>query len=309
MVLSSLQCITLVVLFMTECVLILTFNFITIILFVRSRDLRNRSMCLVLSLAIADTLVGGVSASITITGLGQYCDIWKQGVHYNVSHRIWYLFPIASLTNLAAISLERLHATFRPLAHIVVTKRVYGTVTAISWITAALVAASLAFVQRREHFYYVWNSYNVICLFVICVSYASIAVKMFCGTHPQHHGAVSRERKLTKTLFLVTVTSFVIWLPYTISTFLYYATDVFASQAHSRNLFLNYMLIFVFFANSLVNPILYAIRMLEFRRVLLLLFCRRRQILRVVPQDFHLRTLRNRGNNLDSRPPNNQEER
>ena len=318
MVLSSFQCITLVALFMTECVLIVTFNFISILLFVRCHNLRKRSMCLVLSLTIADMLVGGVSASGTITDLGKLCDMWKQGsFHYtrdnmlqSILYWLWHLFPIASITNLAAISLERVYSTFRPFAHLCITKRVYGIVAATSWITAAFVAASFAFAQRREYHYYVWNSLNVICLLVICVSYASIAVKMFCATHPQHQGGVSREKKLTKTLLLATVTSSVLWLPYTISTFLFYVTDIFASLAHSKSVLLNYVLIFVFFANSLVNPIFYTIRMPEFRRALLLLFCPRRQILRTVRQDFHLRIPRNRGNNnFDSRPPNNQEKR
>ena len=100
MVFSSSQCITLVVLFVTESVLIVTFNFITILLFVKSRNLRKRSMCLVLSLAIADMLVGGVSTSITITGLGQHCDIGKQGVLYYILYPFWNLFPIASLPTL-----------------------------------------------------------------------------------------------------------------------------------------------------------------------------------------------------------------
>ena len=125
-----------------------------------------------------------------------------------------------------------------------------------------------------------------------------------------HNSGVSRERKLTKTLLLVTVTSLVIWLPYTISTFLFYVIGIFASMAHWKIVLLNYVLIFVFFANSLVNPIFYTIRMPEFRGALLLLFCRRRQILRTVRQDFHLRTPRIRGNNnFDPWPPNNQEER
>ena len=38
-------------------------------------------------------------------------------------------------------------------------------------------------------------------IFIICVSYAAIVMKMHCSAHPQHHGAAGRERKLTKTLF------------------------------------------------------------------------------------------------------------
>ena len=119
-----------------------------------------------------------------------------------------------------------------------------------------------------------------------------------------HNSGVSRERKLTKTLLLVTVTSLVIWLPYTISTFLFYVIGIFASMAHWKIVLLNYVLIFVFFANSLVNPIFYTIRMPEFRGALLLLFCRRRQILRTVRQDFHLRTPRIRGRPITKRKDN-----
>ena len=43
--------------------------------------------------------------------------------------------------------------------------------------------------------------------------YSSIAAKFYCGAHPQRHGAISRERKLTKTLFIVTVVSLILLLP------------------------------------------------------------------------------------------------
>ena len=42
---------------------------------------------------------------------------------------------------------------------------------------------------------------------VICVSYSCIVVKLLCGAHPPHHGAASRQRKLTITLFIMTIVS------------------------------------------------------------------------------------------------------
>ena len=65
-----------------------------------------------------------------------------------------------------------------------------------------------------------WSLFYVFCLFVVCASYVSTVVKISCGAHPQHHGATSRERKLTKTLLIVTVVSLLLWLPYTIFTVL-----------------------------------------------------------------------------------------
>ena len=47
------------------------------------------------------------------------------------------------------------------------------------------------------------------------VSYSSIATKFNCGNASQHHGAIRRERKLTKTLFTVTIVSLILVMPFT----------------------------------------------------------------------------------------------
>ena len=43
-------------------------------------------------------------------------------------------------------------------------------------------------------FFNVFFSLLSCCLFIIFASYTAVVVKMFCGTPPQHHGAVSREK-------------------------------------------------------------------------------------------------------------------
>ena len=48
---------------------------------------------------------------------------------------------------------------------------------------------------------------QLLCLFVIFVSYTSIAVKFYCGARHPHHGAARKQRKLTVTLLLMTVVS------------------------------------------------------------------------------------------------------
>ena len=126
-------------------------------------------------------------------------------------------FLVASLTNLAAISLERAHATFRPFKHRVIKKWVFGFIIAISWVTSGLVSAASYLLHESMSFMYIGHSFICFCLFVVCVSYVSIVMKVYRGAHPQHHGAASRERKLTKTLFIVTVVSLLMWLPFTIT--------------------------------------------------------------------------------------------
>ena len=268
---------------------ILALNFLTILVFVKNRFLRKRGMYLVINLAVADMLVGAFPVSCTYLSLGQTCNIWKGhcsiGQGFEVLHMLWHMFLIASLTNLTMISIERAHATFRPFEHHVITQRVYGTVIAVSWLLASLIATSLEVISqtRRDLYFYVWNTFNAICLFVICVSYLSIAVNVCCSVRPQHHDrAVSREKKLTKTLLIVTLVSLLLWLPYIICSFLFFSTDIITSLSPLAIKLLNYACIFLYFANSFVNSILYATRMSNFRRAAILL-CRRNRQGQVVP--------------------------
>ena len=57
-------------------------------------------------------------------------------------------------------------------------------------------------------------------------------------------------------------------------TFVKFTTNSFKSISYQKELGLNLALIVLSNANSLVNPLLYAIRMAEFRRALLSLFRR-----------------------------------
>ena len=117
------------------------------------------------------------------------------------------------------------------------------------------------------------------CLFILVVSYSSIASKFYCGTHPQHHGAIRRERKLTKTLFIVTIVSLILVRLFTIC-FLYDIVspgEIFETISCQTQLHLRYLLHCLFYGNSLINPLLYALKMPEFKRALfLLLRCRSR---------------------------------
>ena len=49
-----------------------------------------------------------------------------------------YFFLNASVGSLVAISLERMHATFRPLKHSLIKKRCYGVAITAVWLTAGV---------------------------------------------------------------------------------------------------------------------------------------------------------------------------
>ena len=182
-----------------------------------------------------------------------------------------FFFPLASLTNIAVISLERFHATFRPFRHRVIKRWVNVVAIVVVWVFPLIV--SVIWLVEVLYFYgyhlYILESYCLLCLIVIFVSYMSILFKFRFGAHPQRHCAGDlRQRKLTVTLFMTTLVSLLLWLPYSILLFLLWST-VFQENFH-----LSHSLQFLFYANSLVNPILYTIRMPDFRKALLSLFRR-----------------------------------
>ena len=279
MIISLSECVIWFIVLTAECVVIVTANLLTIILFIKNRSLRTRSMYLVMSLTVADLLVGSLSASVNqFFSQNFYCPLVNS---YSVSSKVLIfivlIFPLVSLTNIAVISLERFHATFRPFRHRLIKRWVYVTAIAVVWgfPIITLVINSIEKLLMIRHLYLL-ESHCFLCLIVTFVSYASIFFKFRFGAHPlRHYAAALRHRKLTVTLFITTLVSLLLWLPVNIYILVLWLTDsVRYSISFPEYVRLNYSLVFLFFANSLVNPILYAIRIAEFKKALVSLFRR-----------------------------------
>ncbi|XP_068673344.1 trace amine-associated receptor 8a-like [Montipora foliosa] len=289
--LSLSECIAWLTVLNIEAVAIVTMNALTIIIYLKERILRKRGMYLVISLAVADMFVT-YNLIVHSLEMANDCNFWKINLYSSFEITICFLslmhfFPAASVANLAAISLERMHATFRPFKHRLIKKKIFGAAVAGVWFTAALSTAIvfspffLGLSDIATFFYLKASSFALLfcCLLIIVVSYTSIAIKFYCGTHPQHHGAIRRERKLTKTLFSVTIVSLILMMPFTIFLFLFHVTsgEMFETISYETWPHLALSLNCLFYANSVINPLLYAFKMPEFKRSLfLLLRCRYR---------------------------------
>ena len=280
------ECLTWLTIYFTLSFTTAAFNAITIVVFIKHRNLRNRSAYLIINLAVADMLVGGFSTIDLSYSYGQICNIESDSgriIYLRIA--IALLFLVCSLANVTAISLERVHATFWPFKHRVIKKRVYNVIIAATWITAG--SMSLAYITLIEFkawsiYFYLWNSFNIICLSVICISYASIFVKVRYSSQGLHHSASTRERKLTATLFTVTFLSLVLWLPYVVSRLLMEASNFSVIPPLHLQLFFA----FLFHTNSFINPILYLIKIPGFRRAFIGLFkirCPQKRQVQVLP--------------------------
>ena len=123
--------------------------------------------------------------------------------------------------------------------------------------------------QTKSRPFTIYLSFFLFCVLIILVSYSSIAVKLASGNQWHHDGVASRERKLTKTLFIVTVASLTLTQPFIIFWILYtVSSHTFTVISHQTWFRLYYYFGFLFCANSLVNPICYGFRIPEFRRAL-----------------------------------------
>ena len=173
---SSSKCITWFAVFETESLIIVSVNLLTIIVFIKNRNLRTRAMYLVISLTVADMLVGLLSESLFPLVFMQYpCDLLR-GVSLDRQIETLLLIfipvlPLVSLTNIAVISLERTHATFRPIKHRVIKKWVYGIIIATVWVLPVMIlsaAVSIIFYDFSYNLFILWPIYYCFCLFVIC---------------------------------------------------------------------------------------------------------------------------------------------
>ena len=78
----------------------------------------------------------------------------------------------------------------------------------------------------------------------------------------------NRQKKLTLTLFMMTIL-------FAIGSFVYLTSNSIYSLYYRKNVNAQYALLVLSYTNSLVSPIIYTIRMPEFRQALLMLFKRR----------------------------------
>ena len=297
--LSSAECSTWYAVSLTTAVVVVAVNLLSIILFVKNSNLRTRAMYLVINLTVVDMFVGGSEIFAVVSLFLLYgCEAGNAFLLIGPEAQpilvvvfmaeVW--FPLTSVAGITVISLDRMHATFRPFRHRNIKKWAYGVTIAGVWILTAMIVIPFPLIRLYGNLQqqwqlvfpsYLWRSYCCLCLIVICVSYTSIALKFWCGTRPPSHGAANRQRKLTVTLFIMTIASFLLWLPYVIYTFvLPFGLVRVSFLAHLR---LRFSFSLLYLTNSLVNPIIYTIRMPEFRRALLILFKRRQRQNAAIP--------------------------
>ena len=207
-----------------------------------------------------------------------------------------HLFPFTSLVNLVFVSLERLYATLHPFRYRFVKKWIYGVIITVIWLTTtARESVQIVLNEKGISNFYIESTlyfpFYLISIFLICVCYILIVVKVRCSRHPHYHGAASiRERKLTGTSLIVALVSLLSWLPLIIYSILWSSQKFPKLSQRSSYFHIEMTLASIFLMNSIVNPVIYAMRMPEFRAGVSEIFCRAAN--RAIQPDLPLRNLR-----------------
>ena len=259
--------------FIFETVMIVGGSLLTIILFVREKKLRKKSLFLVMNMALADVMLGAVCLPLFVyLLLGPYYHLWaasKSTFHFYLFHFIDVTFSQSSLLSAVFISCERFYAVYWPLKHKTLSTRAYGFVVFMVWslaIVVSIIVVLSLYLGSHKAAVLSWMSFPLSFLFIVCVCNISIwrKVRKRNKTLLQQNRAASQNQRLTKTLLFVSAISVLFWLPLVIINYL-----TFLWRVDIPNVFVDIINI-LNFSNSILNPFIYALRIPQFRQTLVL---------------------------------------
>jgi len=231
---------------------------------------------------VADLLVGAVAGPLFV-----FCKDEKSDGFTLPRLILWAIkltFPIASQVNLSLISLERLHATLFPFKHCLIRKWLYFKIIVASWLVSFLIAIVQPILLRGAS-HYAWASFSAVTLLVLAVCYMIIIVNVQRSPRSQHHGSIHKERKLSVTLLMVTGVSVLTILP--LAVYKSIPFDLQKKLSNASGVDMDVVLFVIYLASSIVNPLVYAIRMQGFRKAIRNLVCKSTEPTRVNPLQPH----------------------
>ena len=268
--------------FILSLVLIIAGNLLTLVLFTVTKPLRRKSLFLVINMAFADLLLGTFSVPFYIYSVGDTYQLWtaKYGFNLMVFRCIDAIFMFGSYLSAAFISCERLYAVYWPFKHRLLSTKTYRIAIFILWTFAALLSTILyllsVFTSVRSALYV---SVLVLLGLTVIICVCNIAIwRNFKhqSIDSQHRNGASRNRRLTKTLLLVSILALLCWLPLIILNILIFITKT------SIPLKFYFMVNILNYSNSFVNPIVYVFRIPEFQQALRLCCTTRTPVIKMV---------------------------
>ncbi|XP_048583800.1 adenosine receptor A1 [Nematostella vectensis] len=262
-------------------ILILLANVICLLVFLTSRRMRTRPYLLLVSLSVADFLVG-------VSVFEKIPQLELSNGDLVIRSNLGFLADPASLYTLTAIAIERLIATMFPYFHRGVGLWLYVLLAGLPWLMGFAVMMTfigifyLGTPRSAEFYLFLTIPFS---LGLILLAYISLALSLSRSRIvTQNPGAAEqralRNRKLAITLAFVTLASLLAWCPYGL-----YEIALIYCNSCTKSARIIFALKLLRYLNSAVNVVVYVLRMPEFNRYMTALF--RKCSSRVDPSNDH----------------------
>lgn len=247
-------------------------NLLAVIVFALNRKLRKNSFLLVINMAFADLLLGAVSLPLFIYQLGGNFELW-QGEWSSSLEMLYRIVDTvcaqSSIITAAFIAVERFYSIGWPLKHrSIATRRAYYALIALVWIFAVVISSAIIHTLKNQPIHvsiYIWMAYACSLMLIISGCYIGIWRKYKQGGNllqAQNRRLARNNKRSTKTLLVITLVVLMSWLPLVITN----TICVYVPVSHDVLLFVNLLN----FSNSFANPVIYSLRIPEFRKALFL---------------------------------------
>ena len=236
-------------------------NAISIVI-LSTRRLRKRPHFLLISLAIADFLVGLLAIPVYMTVVISGAKLASKLAFDCVD----MFTGFASTFTLAIISLERLNAIARPLHHRQLTLWSYSAAISLPWVLSSFITSfrvllDFVFITVHQFLTIIIISLSTP-LLISCISYSYIWKKQ--RTRIRNSFRQRYETRFSKTVFLITGTFLVTWMPFQILVIVF----ILCFPCRAIPVSVVFVIKLLQFSNSIVNFLIYCFRMPSYRKSL-----------------------------------------
>ena len=246
--------------FAVAAVIIVAGNSLTIAAFTTRRLMRRRAHFFLISLAVADMMVGAVAIPLYMY-LSLRTGLQKGAVHH-VFETVDILAGLTSVFTLGMISAERFFAIGWPLLHRILRKRFYFSFIGLAWFFALVISVINLLYRYKILPYFATVDIVLTSLLSSIIFTCSAYIALWIKVRFRDHNGFGREqdKKLAMTLSLVTGVFVLTWLPFQILLFVVHFCQTCPIPPKNAVNFIK----LVHFCNSFMNPIIYSFRMPEF---------------------------------------------
>ena len=249
-------------------------NSLVLAAFVKAKHLRHQLNHLVVSLSVADILVGSISIPMWISVIPRPWNnshITSGATFLKIDTWLDLLAAITSILHLMAISVERFFAARCQWEVRKSTSRHHHVPLCVVW-GASTSIASLTLIEHslvRSVWFYIIAGFYFVPLTVTCAAYIAVWTiykRRITVRHrnPNQFTLMAQTKsslKLVRTLFIVVLLFVFAWVPFFAVRFIIYSCG---SYCISWKVF--YFVKCLHYSNSAVNPIVYGLRIPGFRR-------------------------------------------